>query len=115
MNMITLSAAREIASEWHGGQGSALYALSSSGTITPGVEWEVGALLRDCEHTVEQRSELEDLSDFAGNYYDVTLGRAVDAAKQDLTLIREQLVHAAPDSVLCDGTMPRRWMMVSKN
>lgn len=39
--MITVETARRIASEWHGGQSSPLYAFASSGTVLPGVVEEV--------------------------------------------------------------------------
>lgn len=39
--MISESKARDIASQWHGGQTSSLYAFSSSGTIDEGLESEI--------------------------------------------------------------------------
>lgn len=38
--MISALEARRIASEWHGGQASALYALASSGTVVAGLNME---------------------------------------------------------------------------
>lgn len=40
---------RQIASEWHGGQASALYAYASSGTIVPGLCAEIRRDMRDVE------------------------------------------------------------------
>lgn len=50
MKLITIEKARRIASEWHGGQTSALYAFSSSGTMTP-------EFLYDCKQTKKEASE----------------------------------------------------------
>lgn len=41
----TLGNVRRIASEWHGGMWSALYALASSGAIRPGVSLEIAQSL----------------------------------------------------------------------
>ena len=38
---------REIASLWHGGQASALYAYASSGTIVPGLSMEIRRCMRE--------------------------------------------------------------------
>lgn len=38
---------REIASQWHGGQASALYAYASSGAVVPGLSQEVRRCLQD--------------------------------------------------------------------
>jgi len=57
-----INQAREIASFWHGGQNSALYAFSSSGTITSGVFGEIAGCLRNA--TDEERFELDALDDF---------------------------------------------------
>lgn len=45
--MISREEARRIAQDWHGGQFSPLYALVSSGTLTPGANAEVWDCLRD--------------------------------------------------------------------
>jgi hypothetical protein len=49
MTNIELGEARHIASEWHSGQWSALYAFSSSGTIQSGLESEVETIISECE------------------------------------------------------------------
>jgi hypothetical protein len=49
---LDLSEARRIASEWHSGQWSALYAFASSGTIQRDLEGEVETIVRECEHRV---------------------------------------------------------------
>lgn len=41
--------ARKIASEWHGGQWSPLYALASTGSIVEGITSEISHCLRDIE------------------------------------------------------------------
>jgi hypothetical protein len=38
--------ARHIASEWHGGQASPLYAFSSSGAILPGLQGEIDSYIK---------------------------------------------------------------------
>jgi len=43
--MITTSEARRIASEWHSGQASALYAFASSGSIAPNLAHEINTEL----------------------------------------------------------------------
>ena len=45
--------AREIASEWHSGQWSSLYAFSSSGTIDDGLMAEVESCLAACSDPAE--------------------------------------------------------------
>ena len=47
--MKTQKSLREIASEWHGGQWTALYAYSSTGTITPGLEREIVECLNEAK------------------------------------------------------------------
>lgn len=44
--------AREIASHWHSGQWSDLYAFASTGTIQSGLEREVETVVRECERRV---------------------------------------------------------------
>jgi hypothetical protein len=44
--MLTENEARRIAAEWHGGQGSALYALASTGTVVAGASAEASACER---------------------------------------------------------------------
>tara|TARA_Y100000310_G_scaffold323591_1_gene384224 strand:- start:328 stop:759 length:432 start_codon:yes stop_codon:yes gene_type:complete len=71
-DMITIEHARFIASEYHCGQGSALYAFSSSGTITCGIVREINECLnaRDIGGFVSDRRgrmqifELRSLLDF---------------------------------------------------
>ena len=64
--MITIEHARFIASEWHSGQWSPLYAFSSSGTITCGIVREINECLNACHLIVneEQIFELRSLLDF---------------------------------------------------
>ena len=62
--MITDRQAQRIADQWHNGQESALYALSSSGAI-PNIElirYEIDIELRD--GTDEDRSALEELAEY---------------------------------------------------
>jgi hypothetical protein len=63
--MLTEFEAREIASYWHGGQFSPLYAFSSSGTILPGLLGEI----EDCLNTAEQKDkdELRDLRTYVNS------------------------------------------------
>lgn len=46
---LTHDQAREIASSWHGGQGSPLYALASSGAIVDGVVEEIDECAESCK------------------------------------------------------------------
>ena len=50
-----LSQARAIASDWHGGQASPLYALASTGTVLPDAPREV----RECLATLGRYPEAE--------------------------------------------------------
>ena len=60
--MITEAEARKIASEWHGGQWSPLYAFSSTGTIVSGINSEIEECLRTVyPHSDEDISNLRDL------------------------------------------------------
>lgn len=70
--MLTDAQARKIACEWHGGGGSALYALCSSGAIdyTP-VLHDIHAEIRECLQaaTPEQSpSDLEALAAYCTEY-----------------------------------------------
>lgn len=51
--MITESEARAIAADWHSGQGSALYAFSSSGHVDSMTELELERVVAECERRVE--------------------------------------------------------------
>jgi hypothetical protein len=53
---------RQTASEWHSGQYSPLYAFSSTGTITPGLEAEIFDCLRDASPRDTER--LQAILDF---------------------------------------------------
>lgn len=66
--MITDTEARKIASEWHGGQGTALYAFSSTGAInTAREDHQLLHEIEDCisslsiERGAESPPELDDL------------------------------------------------------
>ena len=61
--MITIDRARFIASEWHSGQWSALYAFSSSGTVTSGIEREITDDIEECKNA-EERRKLENLLEY---------------------------------------------------
>lgn len=50
--MFTESEARAIAADWHGGQGSALYAFSSSGHVDSSTELEFERVVSECEQRV---------------------------------------------------------------
>lgn len=52
---------RRVAGDWHGGQGSALYAFASSGTVVPGITGEIRRCLRDQSGNPDARRELEAL------------------------------------------------------
>lgn len=56
--MIEKSDARRIAADWHNGQGSALYAFSSSGSPVDGLEGECERVMRECERRVATGAEL---------------------------------------------------------
>lgn len=47
--------ARQISSDWHGGQGSAMYALSSAGTIAPHLVGEIDRTLGEATTKKETR------------------------------------------------------------
>lgn len=46
---IDMHTARDIAAEWHGGQFTALYAFSSTGTVIPGITGEIRSAIRQAE------------------------------------------------------------------
>ena len=46
--LISEDQARVIAGDWHGGQWTPLYAFSSSGTITSGIEREIISCMDTC-------------------------------------------------------------------
>lgn len=50
--MITESEARSIAADWHSGQGSALYAFSSSGHVDTLTELELERVVSECEQRI---------------------------------------------------------------
>ena len=57
--MITDTESRKIASEWHGGGGTALYAFSSTGAInTARADHDIIAEINDCRPDGESISEL---------------------------------------------------------
>jgi hypothetical protein len=56
--------ARHIASLWHGGQFSPLYAFASSGSITDGLESEIEADLRNSNASSSDRAQLRELRDY---------------------------------------------------
>ncbi len=66
--MIGHSEARMIAADWHGGQWSALYALSSSGAISNDASREATKALHQVEcnldYTWEEEESLTNLCDF---------------------------------------------------
>ena len=51
---------RQIAGDWHGGQWTALYAYSSTGTIIPGLLSEISECLKDATRQ-RDRKDLERL------------------------------------------------------
>lgn len=59
--------ARRIASEWHGGQGSALYSFTSTGTITDDLVSEIRSELVSAilGTNIEERKVLQDLLTYA--------------------------------------------------
>jgi len=62
--------ARKIASEWHGGGGSALYVLASSGAIVRGVEAEIDDAIYvngDDENNLAELSFLREYVDVKGH------------------------------------------------
>ncbi len=48
--------ARQIAADWHGGQGSALYAFASAGTIAPHLEHEISRTMPEAMTKKDQRN-----------------------------------------------------------
>jgi hypothetical protein len=69
---MTTDELRETASLWHGGQGSALYAFSSTGTATAGLWYEVmqcrkivTAMPHAYEEPEEELLRLQALADYA--------------------------------------------------
>jgi len=67
--MISDLTARKFASEWHGGQGSPLYALSSTGAIVRGVGEEIANAMyvnMDDEDNYAELSLLLDYVEFNG-------------------------------------------------
>lgn len=60
--MIRHKTARRIASEWHGGQHTPLYALSSSGAVLPGVLAEIAGCIPGAHQS--NRPELASLLEY---------------------------------------------------
>ena len=54
---------RRIASEWHGGQSSALYSFASTGTITDATRDEVAKEMADADVTQSDEYALDDLQE----------------------------------------------------
>lgn len=50
---------RDVASDWHGGQGSALYAYASTGTIKSGIVQEIDACIRGIEKDPDDYMDAE--------------------------------------------------------
>jgi hypothetical protein len=61
--MIDDATARRIASEWHGGQSSDLYALVSTGTIRDTCKLETGNLLLNSDVNVHGQEAIDELTD----------------------------------------------------
>lgn len=62
--MITDTEARKIASEWHGGGGTALYAFSSTGAIdTAREDHDIESEIRECINSASDEQEIEKLRD----------------------------------------------------
>jgi len=69
--MINEEKARRIASEWHGGKSSPLYAFSSSGIILDGLEYEITRSL-DATTLAPDMNELSALLDYVKEHKPVT-------------------------------------------
>ena len=52
---------RFVANEWHGGQFSALYAFSSTGTVQETLSCEIRSCIKIAERTLEKSSDGEDV------------------------------------------------------
>ncbi len=61
------TAARAIAGYWHGGQSSALYAFTSSGTMLPGLAGEILRDLAEQAAELAHREELEEIRSTVDN------------------------------------------------
>lgn len=77
--MISVARARKIASDWHGGQSSALYAFASSGMLpVPGARSEVKRDIRMAEitpgYTTRDVKELRSLLDFIEYHEEMAMG-----------------------------------------
>lgn len=68
---------RAVAADWHGGQGSALYAFASTGTVVPGITSEIDRCMRDA--TAGQRDDLIALR----AHVDPLEDAAIEAAEAD--------------------------------
>lgn len=92
--------ARGIASEWHGGQSSCLYAFSSSGTLQDGIEGEIEACLK-MARTPEQQDELRNLQGYAIANRTTTIDevdvRHADVAFQLLALSEQPMDETIED------------------
>ena len=62
--MITDTEARRIASEWHGGQGSALYAFASTGAIREGSDegWDYNECAMEIYEEIAATTSYEELN-----------------------------------------------------
>lgn len=82
---ITTCEARRLASDWHGGQWSPLYALSSTGTVTDRAADEIRETIAEVEQSSEswrprRRTELAELRDLLA-YVEAHQGDAERAAE----------------------------------
>lgn len=64
MSELTDLQARKLASEWHGGGGTKLYVLASSGAILAGVEKEIDNAIFVNHYESENIQELQALLDY---------------------------------------------------
>jgi len=70
--MLTDLEARKYASYWHGGGGSPLYALTSTGALVKGVHQEIdecASFAVDRPHIASDLEELRQLSDYVKAHY----------------------------------------------
>lgn len=72
--MVNIDKLRIIASEWHSGQWSPLYAFSSTGTITAGIIEEIQNCINDCvkQNNKKEMNKLNKLLQYVKSNIDIT-------------------------------------------
>lgn len=92
--MITEERAREIASQWHGGQWTALHGFASSGVVTPNAIKEADRDLRECR--TADRKNRKALQQLLGYLYSNLPDPPLGAAYFDRLDVDEEIANTEP-------------------